>query len=65
MKGQRQNLVTASELRKKKLAGVGKDVGRGSGGAGTGRRRHNSAGTAKKIRVPPGDETPGCCIAFP
>jgi len=50
-------------------AGTGEHEG---GGAGTGgRRRCSDAGAAdvrfrgKKIRVPPGDKTPGCCIAFP
>ena len=59
----------------KKLAGLEEDAG--GGGAGTGGRRHGGAGAAatrarrtcgsaaKKIRVPPGDKTPGCCIAFP
>ena len=51
MKGQRENLVTASELGKKKLAGVGEDAGHDSGGAGTGGRRHSSdVGTTAQAR---------------
>jgi hypothetical protein len=48
MKEQRHILVVVLELGKKKVAGVGEDVGRGGGcGAGTGRRRHSSdAGAA-------------------
>jgi hypothetical protein len=50
MKGQRQILVVASELRKKKVAGVGEDVGRGGVGTGTAatRVRRTSGSTANK-----------------
>ena len=53
MKGRRQILVVAPELRKKKVAELEEDVGRGAGtgehdggGAGTGGCRHGGAGAA-------------------
>jgi hypothetical protein len=61
----------------KKLAGLEEDAGRGGGGGtGTGagvavtrawgvQVQRTCGSAAKKIRVPPGDKTPGCCIAFP